>query len=191
MGNFILCYHTGSGIIDRVVNADLISFEKCKLSPNETKLMATGSNPSQFLGKRYSGSLQQLANGSGSLVDLDEIKWYVNGQQVSQSMDVSIPSNSSFNLSLEVIDGKTNSKATSLSADGVSRAVSSRPYWIISSAIAPNDESDVFRYDSITSSLDYQPFTNGEATCSVDLTSDNNRVYFLRTGALACNLIKE
>ena len=53
MANYILCYHTGSGVIQRVVNADVVNFEKCGLSDKETKIQISDSsengNPSSCL----------------------------------------------------------------------------------------------------------------------------------------------
>lgn len=192
MANYILCYDTGSGVIERVVNMDYIPFDKCGVSPYENKVSASSDEPvSYYLGsKRFSGSAEQLYNGTGTLVDVDELKWSINGQQISSSMDVSIPSDTSFNLQLEVIDGQTNSKST-LSGDGFNTQISVRPIWFINSAIAPDDEDEVDRYDKSDASIEYQPFTNGEVTRSVDLSSDSNRVYLFRGNNINCNLIKD
>lgn len=192
MANYILCYNTGSGVIERVVNMDVIPFDKCGVSPYENKVSASSDEPvSYYLGsKRFSGSAEQLYNGTGTLVDIDELKWSINGQQISSSMDVSIPSDTSFNLQLEVIDGQTNSKST-LSGDGFNTQISVRPIWFINSVIGPDDEDEVDRYDKSDANIEYQSFTNGEVTRSVDLSSDGNRVYLFRGNNINCNLIKD
>ena len=106
MANYILCYHTGSGVIQRVVNADVVSFEKCGLSDKETKILVSGSseNVGYYLGRRYSGSADELANGNGTMVLQDSFEWSINGLVLSSSMDVSIPSDSAFNLELKILD---------------------------------------------------------------------------------------
>tara|TARA_B100002019_G_scaffold216703_1_gene189352 strand:+ start:1328 stop:1906 length:579 start_codon:yes stop_codon:yes gene_type:complete len=192
MGNYILCYDTGSGVIERVVNMDIIPFDKCGVSPYENKVSASSDETvAYYLGsKRFSGSAEQLYNGTGTLVDIDEIKWSINGQQISSSMDVSIPSDTSFNLQLEVIDGQTNSKST-LSGDGFNAQISVKPIWFINSVIGPDDEDEVDRYDKLDANIRYQSFTNGEVTRSVDLSSDGNRVYLFRGNNINCNLIKD
>ena len=192
MANYILCYHTGSGIIQRVVNGDKISFENCGLSEAENKISASSvSESGYFFTQRMSGSLDQIASGSGTLVDIDEMKWTINGALLSSSMDVSVSSDSAFELCLQVIDGQTNETATNLTGDGSNMGISVQPRWIIESLVQPDQEESVAAYNSATSSLVYQPFTNGEATCSVDLSSDSNRIYSLRTGTVACNIIKD
>ena len=105
-------------------------------------------------------------------------------------MDVSIPSDTSFNVQLEVIDGQTNSKST-LSGDGFNTQISVRPIWFIKSVIGPDDEGEVERYDKSDANIEYQSFTNGEVTRSVDLSSDGNRVYLFRGNNINCNLIKD
>ena len=105
-------------------------------------------------------------------------------------MDVSIPAGSPFNLELKVLDGETGQKTTS-SGNGIKDRFTVEPRWHIESLIAPDDEDEVASYDFTNADLDYQPFTNGEATESIDLTSDNNRLYLLRTGDLNVNLIKD
>ena len=194
MQNLILCYHTGSGNIQRIVNGDVIKYDICGLSEAEAKVQVSSSeNNRYFFSRRFSGSAEQLASGSvdsSSLVLQDYSQWSINGLQLSSSMDVSIPAGSSFNLELKVLDGETNQKTTS-SGNGTKDRFTVEPRWHIESLIAPDDEDEVASYDFTNPNLDYQPFTNGEATESIDLTSDNNRLYLLRTGDLNVNLIKD
>ena len=194
MQNLILCYHTGSGNIQRIVNGDVIKYDICGLSEAEAKVQISSSeNNRYFFSRRFSGSAEQLASGSvdsSSLVLQDYSQWSINGLQLSSSMDVSIPAGSPFNLELKVLDGETNQKTT-LSGNGIKDRFTVEPRWHIESLIAPDDEDEVASYDFTNADLDYQPFTNGEATESIDLTSDNNRLYLLRTGDLNVNLIKD
>ena len=192
MANYILCYHTGSGVIQRVVNADVVNFEKCGLSDKETKIQISDSseNVGYYLGRRYSGSADDLANGNGTMVLQDSFEWSINGLVLSSSMDVSIPSDSPFNLELKVLDGQTNEKSN-ISGDGSTDYVSVKPIWHIESLIAPDDEESLASYDIPNANMEYQPYTNGEATQSVDLTSDSNRLYLLRTSNVSVNLIKD
>jgi len=194
MQNLILCYHTGSGNIQRIVNADIIKYENCGLSEAEAKVQISSSeNNRYFFSRRFSGSAEQLASASvdsSSLVLQDYSQWSINGLLLSSSMDVSIPADSSFNLELTVLDGETGQKTT-LSGNGIQDQFTVEPRWHIESLIAPDDEEEIASYDFTNAELDYQPFTNGEATESIDLTSDNNRLYLLRTGELNVNLIKD
>ena len=194
MQNLILCYHTGSGNIQRIVNGDVIKYDICGLSEAEAKVQVSSSeNNRYFFSRRFSGSAEQLASGSvdsSSLVLQDYSQWSINGLQLSSSMDVSIPAGSPFNLELKVLDGETGQKTTS-SGNGIKDRFTVEPRWHIESLIAPDDEDEVASYDFTNADLDYQPFTNGEATESIDLTSDNNRLYLLRTGDLNVNLIKD
>jgi hypothetical protein len=196
MGNYILCYNTGSGIIHRVVNADAIPFASCGTSVGENKVSASSDNdPVYYTDRRFSGSLAQLANGTGTLMEKEETKWYINGVQLSESMDVSVASSTPFNLNMEVVDGSTDSKVSTLSYDGLSKTSPIQPVWMVESVVAPDDYDSVVSYKSVTSSLYFQPYTNGEATMSIDLSTDSNRVYALRTmgggNGFACNLIKD
>ena len=194
MANFILCYNTGSGVINRVVNGDALAWDSCKASMGENKVScSTDSSSAFFLGsKRFSGSISDMCNGVGlTLANIDLAKWYVNGQQISSSMDVSIPGDTSFNLGFEILNGDSNEKV-SLSGDGLDlTSITYIPRWSITSAIMPDDEGDLYAHNSVTASLRYEPFTNGEATRSVNLSSDSNRVYLFRSNAVACNLIKD
>ena len=194
MANFILCYNTGSGVINRVVNGDALGWDKCKASMGENKVScSTDSSSAFFLGsKRFSGSISDMSNGVGlTLANVDYAKWYVNGQQISSSMDVSVPGDTSFNLSFQILNGDTDEKV-SLNGDGVDLTnLTYTPRWSITSAVQPDDEEDFYAHNSVTSSLRYEPYTNGVATRSIDLSSDSNRVYLFRSNAVACNLIKD
>ena len=134
--------------------------------------------------------VDDLANGNGTMVLQDSFEWSINGLVLSSSMDVSIPSDSPFNLELKVLDGQTNEKSN-ISGDGSTDYVSVRPIWHIESLIAPDDEDLLASYDIPNANMEYQPYTNGEATQSVDLTSDSNRLYLLRTNNVSVNLIKD
>ena len=91
---------------------------------------------------------------------------------------------------LKVLDGQTNEKSN-ISGDGSTDYVSVKPIWHIESLIAPDDEESLASYDIPNANMEYQPYTNGEATQSVDLTSDSNRLYLLRTSNVSVNLIKD